>query len=301
MTKFKTTQLLDIYLDRFANRLDVYCVQRVYWDHNTQRDVFMYRPAWKSPSRDLLLAHLNGKITIGWPSLSLDGYSKWLCFDSDCSDGALDKLQAVLEQYGWHCVREGKRYDYEKRIAKDGHLWLFFDKPVLASQLRILSKAMMESAGVNIEEVFPKQDKPKKIGNVVRGPLGVHRKPGADNCRGWFEGPPKDIRSQLEWLAQQPVNSADTARQLALAHRPIPRPLFIRHSAYSNNIDFVDHARNNGFEQRGDELIGPCPACQLEGHDSDDNHLSINTNTGLVHCWRNCQFIDIVKTIKGTA
>ena len=61
----KTAQSLDFYLHRFANRLDVYCVQRVYWDSNKKRKVFMYLPVWEPVTREVLLAHLKGKITIG--------------------------------------------------------------------------------------------------------------------------------------------------------------------------------------------------------------------------------------------
>ena len=208
-------------------------------------------------------------------------------------------MQAFLEKNGWHCIREGKRFDYEKNIAKDGHLWLLFDAPVPASQLRILAQAMMGFAGVSIEEVFPKQDKPSKIGNVVKAPLGIHRKPGADNCIGWFEGPPQKIKAQLAWLSEKPLNSTVTAMELAYQHRPLPKRLIIRCSNYGNNIDFVDYAENHGFTRNDDELIGACPACKTIGSDTTSDHLSINVTSGLAHCWRGCEFINIVKAIRG--
>jgi hypothetical protein len=281
-------KLLNVYLSRFCNRLDAYYQQ---WANST---AYGYRAVFAPVTLELLYLHLYGTITIGWPALDSNGFGKWICFDSDTADGKLDSLQTFLKQHSWYCIREGKR------SGRDGHLWLLFDAPIPGDQLRILAQAMMRGAGVSIGEYFPKQAKPGKLGSQVRGPLGKHLKPGANGRRGWFEGAAKDIKSQLIWLAEQPLNSSTIAIELAHEHRPIPKPLILRQRNYDKNkIDFIAWGGDNGFSQAADELIGPCPACiAFYGHDPTHEHLSINVIKGVVHCWRGCTFDEILKAIK---
>lgn len=297
----ETAQLLDYFLNLFVNRDDVYDVQGSVWSRKKQCSQFAYIPVWEPPTRKVLLDHLTGKITVGLPALSKDGLGKWLLFDSDKNNGQMDKLDSFLCQHRWHTLREGKRFDSEKQIFKDGHLWLLFDAPIPGSQLRILGQAMLKQSGAVIDEIYPKQDKPKKIGSLVKLPLGIHRKKGANNCRSLFEAcPEKTVKGQLKWLAQQPLNNAEMAIKLAHAHRPMPKPIYLKRQTHSPGyIDFVDYAYDQGFDTDGDYMRGLCPACADEGRDTDGNHMWVNVKTGAAGCWC-CEFIDIAKAIKGT-
>ncbi len=284
--------LMDSYLARLCNHQGAYYRQ---WCKGTE---YGYCAIREPVTPELLSAHLRGAITIACPALDENNLGKWLCFDSDRESDDLDRIQTFLEQYCWHIMREGAR------PGRNGHLWLLFDACIPGEQLRIFGKTILKFAGVNDQDVelFPKQDRATTLASGVRAPLGIHRKPGADNARGWFDGPAKDIKSQLEWLAVQPLNSAAAAMELAYKHRPVPKPYVIRTTPSSNGdgVNFVEYAQSNGFKQYGGEHIGPCPACKLVGHDTTNDHLSINASNGLVNCWRGCKFIDILRAIKGT-
>jgi hypothetical protein len=300
--------LTDIFIERFVNRLDVIDIQSVWYNYEKERWVFQYKPVWQPVTRNVWYNHFKGEktgITLGLPPLSPQGYGKWVCFDSDKDDGKLDRLDKCLLQHNWHTLREGARFDTVNKIYRPGHLWVLFDRPILGSQLRTLGSAMMRCAGVTIEELNPKQaflKSPDEIGNVVKTPLGLHRKPGAEMARGWFEGPKKNIIAQLEWFAMQPLNSAAKAIELAHRHRPLPKPLTLHVHEYSGDkIDFIAWARDNGFTKKGDEWIGPCPSCiQNYNHDPTHEHLYVNEKKNIVHCFREqgCSFIEILNAIK---
>lgn len=284
-------KLVNAYIGKFANRSDVYAMQVT----NNQR--YWYEPRHEPVTLDLVQAHLNGEITIGWYNLSEDSESKWLCFDSDAENGRLFDLAKSFKDNNWQVVLEGQRN------GRDGHLWLFFDQAVPAVHLRHLGKVFLDSVEIPEKELemFPKQDSLKSLGNLVRGPLGVHQKPGAGGIRGWFDGPEKSIQKQLEWLVLQPINSS--TRLLSLAEQlqereQIKASLKNHHSMKSkgvktNHIDWKDYARRNGFNCDSQFWRGPCPSCKAEGHDAEDNHLWIS-ESGAVGCWRGCTFNDLL-------
>ena len=166
--------LIQVYIDRFNNRPDVYGIQ---WCNGNQ---FGYKPIHKPVTVEVIKAHLAGETTLGFYSLDKDNTSKWLCFDSDSANGQLDKLEQLFKDHHWPTIREGRR------LGRDGHLWLLFDKPSSAIHLRQLGRLFLKKAGIaeGQIELFPKQDKINNLGNLIRAPFGIHKKPGADNARG---------------------------------------------------------------------------------------------------------------------
>lgn len=284
-------KLVNAYLERFANRTDLYAMQV------TNNEKYWYEPRHETVTLDLVQEHLKGEITIGWYNLSEESKSKWLCFDSDEENGRLFELAKSFNDNNWQVVLEGQRN------GRDGHLWLFFDQAVPAVYLRNLGKVFLDAVEIPEKELemFPKQDSVKSLGNLVRGPLGVHQKPGAEGIRGWFNGPEKSIQKQLEWLALQPVNSS---KQLLLLTEQLQERARIKTSlkinlsvkskrASNNHIDWKDYARRNSFICDSQFWRGPCPACKTEGHDLDDNHLWIS-ESGAVGCWRGCSFNELL-------
>ncbi len=287
-------QLLLTYLDRLNNRPDVYAKQ---WSSGNK---FGYIPVRKPITIEVIKSHLAGEITLGFYALDKDNNCKWLCFDSDSADGQLDKLAKLFQDNGWLVIREGKR------PGRDGHLWLLFDKPVPAIYLRKLAQLFLRKAGIAESqfELFPAQDTIIDVGNLVRVPLGIHRKPGADNAIGWFESVPHNINVQLEWLCSQPINSADALFKLVseieareLISRKIPGKLPASKSSRAK-IDWITYAKTNGFKLDGSFWCGKCPACKLTGRDKDNNHLWISS-AGVVKCWRKCTFKAIVAAAQG--
>jgi len=290
------------YINRFCNRDDVYAVQKVsgskYW----------YEPVHEPIIIEVLDAHLTGHITLGFYVLNLESKSKWVCIDFDYEGDDMKQLRELFHRHGWRCLAEGKR------PGRDGHLWLFFDEPISAIHLRRFAHVFVQAAGIPINkvEVFPKQDQLKderSVGNLVRAPLGIHRKPGASMQRGWFVGAEEDVLAQLEWFqAQQPNRAADIltmAEQLEERYiiskaekrtSPVARSksALSRHS--SPRVDWIDYARRNGFQFSNGFWSGPCPACKAIGHDLDSDHLSISSS-GRVNCWRGCSFEEIIAAV----
>lgn len=217
---------------RFVNRTDAYAKQVVINEH------CQYFVEYQPITPALFEAHLSGAITLGLPAIDQSGFCRWCCFDSDSDDGNLDRIEQLLIKHHWHCVREGKR------PGRAGHLWMFFQSPALASDLRLFGHRIIVLAGVPRAsiEFFPKSDKAEydeekqrvKVCSVVRLPLGVHRKPDAGGIRGWFTGVDQDIAKQIAWIESQPQNpvvpiiqAAPRLRQLAAATRPAPASQFV--------------------------------------------------------------------------
>ncbi len=211
-TVIERVDLMSMWWLRFLNRMDAYAKQGVKSGH------CQYFAKYQDITPALFERHLSGLLTLGLPALDQNGFSRWCCFDSDKDDGNLDKIEKLLIQYNWHYVREGIR------PGRDGHLWLFFSQPILASDLRLIGRRFIEAAGIapNSIEFFPKQDMPSydsekqrfKASSIVRLPLGIHRKPGVDD-RGWFRDAPRDLDSQLKYICDQPYNPIAPVQLLA--------------------------------------------------------------------------------------
>lgn len=119
----------------------------------------------------LVERHLAGEVTAGWYALADDSTVKWACVDADQPDGLSD-LRRLWQEFRHHDVPA-----YIEESRRGGHLWVF-SEPIPARPLRRLVVAVVESAKIEPVEVFPKQDQLRtgRVGSLVRGPLGIHRK-----------------------------------------------------------------------------------------------------------------------------
>lgn len=267
-------ELIKVYSDRFINRVDIWGKQYPTPDggysYACQKPDLDTRFKYEPVSPDLIRRHLCGEITCAWAATSSTGESKWLCFDSDKADGELDKLEAFLRKWKWRVIREGRR------SGRDGHLWLLFDQPVPSQKLMLLGDVMMTKAGIATMERFPKGDPLKPPGySQVRGPLGVHLKPEANRCRGWFDGPTQDTNEQLIWLAQQPLNKATDAIREANTHA-IKRPTVIPgKKKTSGRVYRTDIRKHVTTRLSRNQLVAQCPLCAAEGHDAHEDNLHI--------------------------
>ena len=80
-----------------------------------------------------------------------------------------------------------------EQSRRGGHLWIFAETPLLASECRIYIYNLALRLGVPVKggglkdgiEVFPRQDQIEdgEYGNAIRAPLGVHRKKCATKTR----------------------------------------------------------------------------------------------------------------------
>lgn len=48
----------------------------------------------------------------------------------------------------------------------------------------------------------------------------------------------------------------------------------------------------------GDQFSAPCPSCRNRGEDKSGNNLSINLNESLLHCFKGCDFKEVLDAIK---
>lgn len=202
MTK-PTREQVRLLKDRFIHRTDVFAVQ--WFSQNRKEGGYIKLVEGTCPNdppcprktcthKTLVtlepkhvVEHLLGKQTLGIYQLGTDDTVKWLCLDVDIEKGA--KLPADADPRGR--VRAHTRalaklltslslpFLVEDSGSKGYHLWLFFSDPVSANKAMALGRwleAQVEPpVGIHVE-VFPKQVSVRSFGNLVKLPLGKHRK-----------------------------------------------------------------------------------------------------------------------------
>jgi len=158
----------------FVQRKDVYAVQVKYGDK------YIYVPKYQLLTEADIQKHLEGKITLGVYALDLDNTVKWICFDIDSQhvenpEETRDFVyKRCVEKLGLDAVRieaSGSPHNF--------HVWVFFTHPIEARLARALGLKMLE--GIEHVELFPKQIvlTGKGLGNLVKLPLGYHKKSGS--------------------------------------------------------------------------------------------------------------------------
>ena len=174
--------LQDAFLRLFVNRPDVYAEQQP-----NKKYLKIKEPL----TTEVIQRHLQGEITVGVYQLDGNNYVKWLCFDLD--PGTLENPKETVRAIIQECVSKPDpktpRF-YKKAVLLEAsrypdasyHIWVFFEPvPVPAKVARWLGMKILEHANINpkLVEVFPKQTeltKDRPYGNLVKLPLGLHRK-----------------------------------------------------------------------------------------------------------------------------
>lgn len=161
-----TQQLVEAYAGLFVHCWEYYAVQHL--DH---RGFWSYRPAYHRLTLLRLADHLQGRYTLGTYVLDRQGECSFAVFDDDREDGLtwLVLLAEELAEQGISLLLEASR--------RGGHGWVFFDRPVQAHVVRRWLLPFAQRFGM---ELYPVQDRPRSdgFGNLIRLPLGVHRKSG---------------------------------------------------------------------------------------------------------------------------
>jgi hypothetical protein len=289
-------ELIATFTNRFINHVGAYYKQR------SNGTGYAYTAVYEPITDGLIQRHLGGYITIAVPALDENNNGRWIMFDADNENGALNKLGYFLDQWCWHTIHEGRRK------GRDGHLWLLLDAPIAGEHLCNLASAILKLAGIQDSgiEIFPKQAKiPNKLGSAARLPLGIHRKPGADNSRGLFESClSKDIESQLAWLSQQPLNNANVAIELAKEHSPINLPPIKRYVSNMRSdklITFDAAVKLTSAKQGvGGWWLGHCPTTK---HKNGDRHASLSIREGsdgvaVFNCFCGCTANEIASCLR---
>jgi hypothetical protein len=152
-------ELLPLYATLFVGRTTDFARQR--------QDGSYWRVGRALTSLDLL-NHLRGHWTLGTYVRNEHGQCTYAVFDADSEGGLfeLEHVQAALAQQDISSYLEQSR--------RGGHLWVFFARPVPASQARTWLLPWCP-AGV---EFYPKQAEGAGYGSLMRLPLGIHRRSG---------------------------------------------------------------------------------------------------------------------------
>lgn len=185
----------------FLNRDDTFGVQK-----NNGSYLRVPKPLTKETIRQ----HLKGKITIGCYQLDPTNDSvKWICFDID-PKRITDAIEVALK-----IVEQAKKSFGEKAVLLEAsrypdpsyHVWVFLEHSIPAYTARYLGKRILKICKLEKTsiELFPKQDTVPKggFGNLVKLPLGIHRKCGKRSC---FLNPEK-----MEPASNEVLNDIDGA------------------------------------------------------------------------------------------
>jgi len=283
----KSISIIEVVSSIFINRTDIWYKQYVTKNGDTG---YTCRGFDKQPLPALtdghIQAHLDGRLTISTLAVSEAGTCKWICFDSDKADATLDRIDDFLRQVGLTPQRESKR------TSKDGHSWLFFDKPIPADKAVMFWQFVKAAMQLTPEETHQIEYFPRSVDRTsqVRLPLGKHLKPGSGIDRGWFEGADHAIEAQIDYLVNiKPDDGAKIVRLADLYHALTPpaRPAIYRQVS---SREFIDHDLRpfiGPTRRSGKELIAACPLCQLEGGDNHGDNLRLSLDGKKVNCVKN--------------
>ena len=300
-----TTEMAREFSGLFVNRR-AYALQSMRPHPDSGRHYY-YRPKPKEGGEPVELTlesvrrHLAGEITIGIYAVNpATQRCKWVAIDADYKTALEDlvKLQRQLQEHGVEAALE--------KSKRGGHLWIFFEKPVLAREARIYiyhvaSKLEVQIKGAGLAEgieIFPKQDelRPHEFGNAIRAPLGVHR--GARDSRGWrywYYGADYRLESQLSYLKGLRKVSEEHLRRM-IAGKEIPQE-FAQRARRAENPKYFE-SRPGEFRilnyvevrrQAGRNWVARCPSCAADGRDKSGDNLAISVEEPRKYCcWAGC-------------
>lgn len=150
---------LQTYRDVFIHRQDVYAQQTPKGGYFLKHEPI---------TDDVIRTHLEGRVTAGLYALQPDNTVRWVVLDADRDDG-LEQLQEA-----WKTLDDRGIPSHLEASRRGGHLWILFEPIAAHVARRFILSTVPDLEGV---EVFPKQDRLDRgrgVGNLVRGPLGIH-------------------------------------------------------------------------------------------------------------------------------
>jgi hypothetical protein len=290
-----TPEMAAEYARWFVNRL-AYTRQSDSPNRDSGRHYY-YRPKKKGRALRLHAAdiqrHLAGEITVGLYAINPRNQRvKWMAIDADFRSALDDllKLQYELGQDGIQAALEQSR--------RGGHLWIFFETPVLARHARVYVRHLATKLSVQVKgsgptegiELFPKQDflEEGQFGNALRGPLGVHRGAGR---RYWFYGAPYNLEAQIGYLRSLRRVSEQQLDALIAGLPPEPqedpprRPrAFDPERPHFEILDYIETRRKVGRN-----WVAQCPSCAAAGRDRGKDNLAISVEEPWKYlCWAGC-------------
>lgn len=213
----RTNQIDDVvirkFLDLFSGREDVFAIQ-------TEEGYYPVRMPMKEKD---VLEHLNGEKTLGVYVLRSDNNIKFAAFDVDFRKNFESNYQNALDlckQMTLNICEKLKIENIEYHVEFSGnrgyHVWIFFDRWLQAYKIRFILKKIIEDISTDDRisvEIFPKQsDTGGGLGNLIKLPLGIHRK--TKNTCPFVNENFEPIQNQFDYLLRIKPNDSDVIERL---------------------------------------------------------------------------------------
>lgn len=181
------------FLQRFAGREDVHARMWADEDGNTG-----YTPVREPMTFQHVRNHLLGNVTLGVYPIRLDGRVGFLALDLDIAKPALEAarydpsravaLREAVRSHGLLMLAKARELGFDPLLEASGfkgrHLWIFFEEPQPAAAAHALGLGFVRLLDLGHPdlslEVFPKQPRLARgqLGNLIKLPLGIHRRTG---------------------------------------------------------------------------------------------------------------------------
>jgi hypothetical protein len=269
---------LELYRSLFVARRDAHAVRK--GDETFTR---------RNPlNNDVLAAHLAGKYRVGTYLLSPDGFTPFLVIDVDVRNPEL--VRKILKRLR----KRGVSAYVERSKVKGYHVWIFFNKPVLAWRARSFGRLVIKGLESPKIELFPKQDsvRDEGLGNCIFLPLY-----GRDVTHGRTVFVDRDfqpIQKQLSLLrtvnkvprkliiktAHAFESANEGASKETTKHVPDQQGSKLKSSCKVNHGDFfAGHVDQFVRSANSDEATGLCPF-----HNDHHPSFTVNLKTGLWMC-----------------
>ncbi len=179
----------------FAGREDVYARQ---WCRPNDRQIG-YAPVHEPLTPAVIRNHLLGSYTVGVYPIRLDQTANWFAVDLDINRQALDharrapefarQLRDLTRRTGITLLESLRDLELQPLFENSGykgrHYWVFLEQPERAKVLHQLGRNLLRYLQATLPsefslEFFPKQGKRsgKGLGNLIKLPLGIHRRTG---------------------------------------------------------------------------------------------------------------------------
>ncbi len=213
------------FLQAFAGREDTYARQ---W-YTREQHRGGYTPVMAPLTPREIRNHLLGNETLGVYCLRLDNTVNFMAVDLDITKSSLEAartdparaalirhqlretaqiLQTQLQELGLPSILENSGF-------KGRHLWVLFAEPQPAAVALVFGQLFLRMMTPNLPadfhlEFFPKQAETgnKGLGNLIKLPLGIHRRSGRRSV--FLDNEGQTLERAHEYLEQHPRVSGDT-------------------------------------------------------------------------------------------
>jgi hypothetical protein len=270
--------------DRFIQRWDLFGLQT-----NDGRYVCVHKPL----NLTKVCSHLRGDVTLGAYLLNPESQARFAVLDFDAEDswrGLLDLTRRL---------NRDKIPAYAEQSRRGGHLWFFFDQPVVGHDARAFAQRIQYKYHIPECEVFPKQDTLMDgPGSLVRLPFGIHRLTGRRYRFFGGNGEPlgSTVREQISALDSIRFVPRDMIKKYASElQKPSPsirktHPKQAREPESLISERIKAHMTAHEFISRYVELkptsngaVGMCPF-----HEDSHPSFGVNDNGNYWHCFAGC-------------